>query len=523
MKISSSNNLLCKKIRHVFGGISPLGSLSAIGQLFSFCNSAQTSFPESLIEVHSPEEEVVIALGSNVGNRIENFNRALQMMKKAGIKVKAHAQLYETAPAYVTDQPFFLNSAVRAITKLGPHALLSALKEIEKDLGRTKGIRYGPRPIDLDILFYGRIKVASDTLIIPHKNIWERPFVLAPLVDLIGLKAKDDTVACWHSLTGKAGSIFGAWEKLGGEHLIGTEGMKRVFPIGNSLLDWSKRIHVMGVLNLTPDSFSDGGQYISVDDAVAQVRLMISEGADMIDIGAQSTRPGAKRVSSEEELSRILPVLEAVRHIPEAQDKILSVDTFDAKVAYEAVKNGVDVVNDVSGGRLDSNMFSTVADLEVPYILMHMRGNPSTMQNDENTTYGDVCKEVADELCLQIKNAESYGIPAWRIITDPGLGFSKTLDQNMELLGGLPAVRQGLAATCVAASHGPILIGPSRKSFLGKICGRVKANERDPATIAAVTAGVLGGANIVRVHNVKDNLDAVKICNALSKKTAKLK
>lgn len=521
MRFGVSPRFFYRGFRLGFGGISTWGSQNAaLGRVSSCWDSfAYSSASESCIEVHSPEEEVVIALGSNVGNRVENFNRALSMMGKAGVCITKHANLYETAPAYVTDQPCFLNSAIRAFTKLGPHALLTVLKEIEKGLGRTEGIRYGPRPIDLDILFYGKLKVSSDTLKIPHQNLWERPFVLGPVVDLLGLGADNDTVACWHALSGRNGGIFEAWEKLGGEDIMGREGMKRVLPIGNELLDWSRKTHVMGVLNLTPDSFSDGGRYTSVENAVDQVRLMISDGADMIDIGAQSTRPTASRISTEEELSRLLPVLEAVVQIPEAEGKILSVDTFDAKVASEAVRNGAHVVNDISGGRLDPNMFPTVADLGVPYILMHMRGEPSTMQNDENTTYGDVCKEVANELWLQIKNAESFGIPAWRIITDPGIGFSKTLEQNLELLGGLSAVRQGLAANSVAASHGPILIGPSRKSFLGKICGRPKADERDPATIAAVTAGVLGGADIVRVHNVKDNLDAVKVCDALSRRT----
>ncbi|KAH9291800.1 hypothetical protein KI387_043012, partial [Taxus chinensis] len=158
---------------------------------------------DSFIEVHSPKEEVVIALGSNVGNKVENFNRVVDMMKKVGIEVRAHAQLYETTPSYVTNQPFFLNFVVRQITKIGPHALLRALKEIEKDLGWTKGIIYGPQPIDLDIIFYGRIKLISDTLRIPHQNVWEIPFVLSPLVNLLGLEAKVDNVSYWHTFLGR--------------------------------------------------------------------------------------------------------------------------------------------------------------------------------------------------------------------------------------------------------------------------------------------------------------------------------
>eukprot|EP00252_Welwitschia_mirabilis_P027591 TRINITY_DN9501_c0_g1_i1.p1 TRINITY_DN9501_c0_g1~~TRINITY_DN9501_c0_g1_i1.p1 ORF type:complete len:167 (+),score=40.86 TRINITY_DN9501_c0_g1_i1:2-502(+) len=160
-------------------------------------------------------------------------------------------------------------------------------------------------------------------------------------------------------------------------------------------------------------------------------------------------------------------------------------------------------------------MFPTVASLDVPYVLMHLRGEPSTMQNENNTNYSNVCKEVASDLCNQLMNAESSGIPAWRIIIDPGIGFAKTFEHNVELLKDLSAFREKLAAKSIAASHAPLLIGPSRKAFLGKICHRPKAEERDPATIAAVAAGVLAGANIVRVHNVKDNMDAVKVCDAL--------
>ncbi|OVA20395.1 hypothetical protein BVC80_1195g35 [Macleaya cordata] len=186
------------------------------------------SSSENSVEVHSLEQEVVIALGSNVGNRLNNFNEALRLMMKSGIHIMRHGCLYETEPAYVTDQPLFLNSAIRGVTKLGPHELLGVLKKIEKEMGRTDGIRYSPRPIDLDILFYGKFKIHSEILTVPHERIWERPFVMAPLIDLLGSAIDSDTVASWHSFSRQKQGLFESWEKLGGESLIGRDGMRRV-------------------------------------------------------------------------------------------------------------------------------------------------------------------------------------------------------------------------------------------------------------------------------------------------------
>ncbi|KAJ9707746.1 hypothetical protein PVL29_000019 [Vitis rotundifolia] len=482
------------------------------------CVSLLHSSSGTSVEVHSQDQEVVIALGSNVGNRVDNFNEALQLMKKSGMHITRHGCLYETKPVYVTDQPLFLNSAVRGITKLGPHELLRVLKKIEKDMGRTDGIRYGPRPIDLDILFYGKFRVNSEILTIPHERIWERPFVMAPLMDVMGSAIESDTVASWHSFSKLTGGLFESWEKLGGESLVGKNGLKRVLPTGNVLWDWSLKTSMMGILNLTPDSFSDGGKFQSVEAAVSQVRLMILEGADIIDIGAQSTRPMASRLSAQEELDRLIPVLDAVLKMPEVEGKLLSVDTFHSEVVSEAIGKGAHIVNDVSAGQLDPNMLDVVAGLKVPYVAMHMRGNPSTMQNSKNLQYDNVCEQVASELYLRVRDAELSGIPAWRIIIDPGIGFSKNTEHNLDILMGLPNIRTELAGKSLALSHAPMLIGPSRKRFLGDICARPAAAERDPATIAAVTAGVLGGANIVRAHNVKDNLDAVKLCDAMVKR-----
>ncbi|KAM2503767.1 hypothetical protein PS1_037755 [Malus domestica] len=386
-------------------------------------------------------------------------------MRKSGIHITRHGCLYETAPVYVTDQPNFLNSAVRAVTQLGPHELLRALKKIEKDMGRTDGIRYGPRPNDLDILFHGKRRISSEILRVPHEQIWERPFLMAPLMDLLGSTIDSDTVSCWHSFSLHSGGLFDSWEKLGGEPLVGKEGLKRILPIGNGFWDWSTKTAVMGMFNLTPDRFSDGGKFQSVGAAISQVRSMISEGADMIDIGAQSTRPMASRISVQQGLDRLTPVLEAVLGLPEAEGKIVSVDTFYSEGAAEAVSKGAHI--------------------------------------------------VASELYLKVREAEILGIPAWRMIIDTGLGFSKNREHNLEILMGLPNIQAEIGRKSLALSRAPILIGPSRKKFLGEVCNRTAATKRDAATVASVTAAVLGGANIVRVHNVRDNVDAVKLCDAI--------
>lgn len=273
----------------------------------------------------------------------------------------------------------------------------------------------------------------------------------------------------------------------------------------------------MGVLNLTPDSFSDGGKFQEVEAAISQAKLLISEGADIIDIGAQSTRPFATKLSANEELERLVPVLDAITKLPEMEGKLLSVDTFYAQVAAEAVKRGATMINDVSGGQLDPNILEVVAELGVPYVTMHMRGDPSTMQSEQNLQYDDVCKEVASELYARLRAAELSGIPLWRIVLDPGIGFSKKSKHNLDVIMGLESIREEMGKMSIGASRVPILLGPSRKRFLGEICNRADPVERDVATVSAVTAAILNGANIVRVHNVRYNVDAAKVSDALRK------
>jgi 2-amino-4-hydroxy-6-hydroxymethyldihydropteridine diphosphokinase/dihydropteroate synthase len=448
-----------------------------------------------------------------MGDRVSNFDKALVMMKRSGISVICHSGLYESAPAYVTNQPRFLNSAIKARTRLDPSALLAALKIIESDLGRVFGtVRYGPRPIDLDILFYGERAVNEDHLTIPHPLIWERPFVVAPLMDLCSTNAAAGDA--WNRRLDRAKD---AWTQL--DH----SGLKQVIPSPMKLRQelwscWQHKTYLMGILNITPDSFSDGGRYASVQDAVNRAESMASEGAHIIDLGAQSTRPGATKLSIDEELARLVPVLDAIRGLPSMESVCLSIDTFYSHVAREVVtKHGVHMVNDVSGGTLDPEMYATVAELGVPYVLMHMRGEPSTMQNAHHVNYGDVVEEVADELCDRLEKAESSGIPSWRIILDLGLGFSKTAPQNLHLLGNLSVLKSRLSKWSFAASKAPMLIGPSRKSFLGTICGREKAEDRDLATIGAAVAGIAQGANILRLHNIKASVDAVRVADAIFK------
>ncbi|EFJ24208.1 hypothetical protein SELMODRAFT_102265 [Selaginella moellendorffii] len=457
-------------------------------------------------------EEVVIAIGGNIGDRVRNFDTALRMMRSSGIQIKKHACLYETAPMHLLDQPLFLNSAVTATTSLDPHELLVALKEIERKLGRSQGsVKYGPRPIDLDIIFYGNLELSSENLRVPHPMFSGRPFVLAPLLDLLGPEVEDSRH--WSLVH----QVRRHWNDIGGEGCVKREGMKKVLPVGGKLLDWQERTYVMGVLNVTPDSFSDGGKFFTADKAVKQVQEMIEQGADFIDVGAQSTRPNAERLTTEEELRRIVPVLEGLKSTPDRSRVVLSVDTFDSNVARAAVELGADLINDVSGGSLDPKMLGTVAELGVPCVLMHMRGDPCTMLSEANTSYSDLPRDVARELAASIEQAEVAGVPAWKIIADPGFGFSKTADQNVELLARLDTFRSGLTQARFGVGSIPVLAGISRKAFLGQIVGCSRAEDRDNATIAAATTAILKGANVIRAHNVKAVRDGAMVADSIRK------
>jgi len=261
-----------------------------------------------------------------------------------------------------------------------------------------------------------------------------------------------------------------------------------------------ERVLIMGVLNVTPDSFSDGGRYLGVEAAVARAEEIEAEGADLLDLGGESSRPGSQPVPLDVELARVLPVLAALAgriRIP------ISVDTTKAEVARRALGAGAAIINDISALRNDPDMADVVAKARAGLILMHMQGTPATMQ--DHPAYSAVVEEVCDFLRSRVEAAVAAGIEVERIAVDPGFGFGKTSDHNLALLGGLPALR---------VLDRPIVIGPSRKSFVGGALGR-PVEEREWGTAAAVAVGVFQGAHVVRVHSVVHMKDVARVARTL--------
>ena len=275
----------------------------------------------------------------------------------------------------------------------------------------------------------------------------------------------------------------------------------RTLPIGQRTL-------VMGILNVTPDSFSDGGQFLSPDAALAQAEQMISEGADIIDVGGESTRPGAALVTAEEEMQRVLPV---ISELAKRTSVPISIDTTKSVVARAALDAGAAIVNDISALRFDFHVADEAAKSGAGLVLMHSRGTPATMQR--LPPVADVLTEVTSSLQSSIAMAEKRGVKRESIVIDPGIGFGKTAEQNVELIAKLDQ----LAA---AFPEFPILVGTSRKSFIGRLLADdngvpAPAGDRLQGTIASVTAAILKGAHIVRVHDVKAALETVRVADAL--------
>jgi len=274
---------------------------------------------------------------------------------------------------------------------------------------------------------------------------------------------------------------------------------KSTLNVRGKLLDLSKP-KIMGILNLTPDSFYDGGRNNKLHDALKKTEQILMEGAEMIDIGAYSSRPGAEHISEKTESDRLIPVLKAI--VKEFPDAILSIDTFRSGIARAAVNNGAGIINDISAGSIDPEMFHTIAELKVPYIIMHMKGTPQTMASQ--TDYENITTEVCLYFTSRIQKLKNLGV--YDLIIDPGFGFAKNIEQNYELLANLGHLK---------SSGHPVLAALSRKSMIYKLL-ETDAEHALNGTTVANTIALLKGANILRVHDVKAALEAVKIVNQIN-------
>ncbi len=447
---------------------------------------------------------VYIALGGNIGDRVAFIHAALDALN-AYVSVEETSHLYETQPMHVTDQPLFLNAVCRGATNLTPSDLLRALKRTEDGLGRTKTVRYGPRNVDLDILFYNEAVVDTPSLTIPHIRIPERDFVLAPLLDLEpGLRHPRLDL-----------TVRQLWDRL--EVPL----PPRVMPLGDNVWHWSQAARVMAIFNMTPDSFSGDGLGGAPDPLAAActlARQFAAAGADAIDVGGYSTRPGHADIPIEEEIRRVAPVISALRS---ELDLPLSIDTFRVEVAEAALDAGAVWLNDVSGLRAAGSpreanfqplpaIAALAARRRVPLVLMdnraplHVDNRERDAQNETPST--DIVADVRRQLDRALDLARRAGVARWHRVIDPGIGFGKSVSQHAALIRRLSEL---------TALGYPLLFGASRKGFLGKLAAGAPVEERLAATIAANVLAVERGARIVRVHDVRENVQALRVANAI--------
>ena len=442
---------------------------------------------------------VYLGLGSNLGDRYGRLIEAFDRLQ-AHIAIDVISSIYETEPWGYADQPRFLNVACGGETDLSPQELLGAVKTIETEMGREATFRYGPRAIDIDILLYGDVVVDQTDLAIPHTQLHERDFVLAPLGEIA-----PDVVH--PKLEKTIGTLSAALERA----------QARVFAlrplrVGSGWWYWGRETFVMGILNVTLDSFSGDG-LLTKDDWLAAVidrgRAMLEAGAHILDVGGESTRPGSEPVSADEELERVVP---AIRALSEAGLRPISIDTYKAVVAHEALEAGAVMVNDVWGLRRDLDMADLIAERGVPAILMHNRSKPQDAAFEARlggrytgSQYENLIPDIQRELQECVDTARNAGISDWKIILDPGIGFGKTVSQNLELLDRVGEFK---------ALGFPILIGPSRKSFIGYTLN-LPPDQRVEGTTAAIAIGIARGADIVRVHDVKAMARVAKMTDAI--------
>lgn len=445
---------------------------------------------------------VYLALGSNLGNRAANLGTAIKALSGFAT-VEETSFLYETKAQYLTHQPDYLNAVCRIRTPLAPQELLGAIEQTMDDMGRLRTVRYGPRLIDIDILFYDDVHIETADLVIPHPLLAERAFVLEPLCDIAPL--------LHHPVLNR--SVRDLLADLKAHPLL------RVMPIRDQLWTWDRKTYIMGILNITPDSFSGDGLWVpgqhAAQHAVAQAHRFVAEGADCLDVGGLSTRPGHTLIPVEEEMARVVPI---IRALAQAVKVPLSVDTFRFEVAQAVLEAGAHMLNDVWGLRFDPQLAQLAAAKSVPLLVMHNRVQPEDpdyrgyvqrLPFGPANEYGELIQEIGHELHQSLGLAHSLGVPRWLLITDPGLGFGKTLAQQLELIRRLGELKR---------LGYPLLFGASRKSFIGKVLDDLPAAERGEGTLATGVLAIERGADILRVHDVRAMSRAARMTDAIVRK-----
>lgn len=498
---------------------------------------------------------VYVAFGSNVGHQLENINQAInELNDHPQIQVLQTSSLYKSKPMYFLNQPDFINGCLKLKTNLTPHDLLKFLKIIEySSLHRVKEFNNGPRTIDLDIILYDSIIVNSDDLNVPHISMVERSFVLFPLCELLPSDfIHPVTAEPIHEHLRQLMSQESLKDVQESSDLISLIPLRTRFPMLNEkdstvkfryleydLINSKTPTQLMSILNITPDSFSDGSKSnLDLMKAMEKVDEMVANNVDIIDIGGCSTRPGSKQPPLREELNRVIPVVKEIKK-KYGDSVIISIDTYRSKVAEEAIKYGADIINDISAGTFDDQMYDIIAKYNVPYVVNHTRGDISTMYKLTNYTQTDdgeniriyntrnsnedvLVTEVSKEISKLISKMYSKGIKRWQIILDPGLGFAKNLSENLSIIRNLPKLKHyqqyNLKSTeFISFKYIPILLGPSRKKFIGTITGKETAAERINGTSASITAGIGFGSDIVRVHDFKEMKDVCLMGDAIYK------